>query len=77
MEMTLLHVQVLLPLLEKVLCLKILFLSNNLCAASLLRPLHQGKYPLHGDDKSQDLLFPFIPQKQWRVIIYDAICLAD
>lgn len=44
---------------------------------SLLSTSHQGKYPLHVDDKLEDLLFPFIPQKQWRVIIYDAICHAD
>lgn len=44
---------------------------------SLLSILHQGKYPLYVDDKSEDLLFPFIPQKQCCVIIYDAICNAD
>lgn len=44
---------------------------------SLLSTSHQGKYPLHVDDKLEDLLFSFIPQKQWRVIIYDAICHAD
>lgn len=39
--------------------------------------LYQPKYPFHVDDKLEDLLFPFIPQKQWRVIIYDAISHAD
>lgn len=53
-----------------------LSLSNN-HSMSLLSTLHQGKYPLHVDDKLEDLLFPFIPQKQCCVIIYDAIFHAD
>lgn len=41
-------------------------LGNNHPATSSLSVLHQAEHLLLVDDKSEDLLFPFIPQKQCR-----------
>lgn len=51
---------------KKELVWKTLSLSNNHSAMSSLSALRQAKYLLHVDDKLEDLLFPFIPQKQCR-----------